>query len=69
VEGVDIHGWGTVNGDSGATVLANWGRGVRQARGIVSNGGKDGTPDQRRVQWTEAVDIFHQFGLKLNPVQ
>lgn len=69
VEGVDIHGWGSVNGDSGGTVFANLGHGVRQARGIVSNGGKDGTPDQRRVQWTEAVDIFRQFGLKLNPVQ
>ncbi len=69
VEGVDIHGWGSVNGDSGGTVFANLGHGIRQARGIISNGGKDGTADQRRVQWTEAVDIFRQFGLKLNPVQ
>lgn len=68
VEGVDVNGWGSVNGDSGAVVFAVSGRGVRQARGIVSDGGADGTPDQRRVQWTEAVDIFHQFGLKLNPV-
>jgi len=68
VEGVDVNGWGSVNGDSGAIVFAISGPGVRQARGIVSNGGADGTPDQRRVQWTEAVDIFNQFGLKLNPV-
>ena len=39
----------------------------RQARGIVSSGGLDGTPDQKRVDWTEAVDIFRTFGLVLNP--
>lgn len=70
VEGVDVHGWGSVVGDSGATVWAATGNpNARQARGIVSDGGKDGTADQRRVLWTEAVDIFRAFGLKLNPVR
>ena len=71
VEGVDVvHGWGSVNGDSGATVWAATGNAyARQARGIVSSGGLDGTKDQARVDWTEAVDIFNAYGLKLNPVK
>ena len=71
VEGVDVvHGWGSFNGDSGGTVWAATGNPrARQARGIVSSGGLDGTRDQRRVDWTEAVDIFNAFGLKLNPVR
>jgi hypothetical protein len=71
VEGVDVvHGWGSVNGDSGGTVwAATTNPRARQARGIVSSGGQDGTRDQRRVDWTEAVDIFNAFGLKLNPVR
>ena len=67
VEGVDVNGWGSHNGDSGGTVFAVEPGGVRQARGIISSGGLDGTPDQKRVDWTEAVDIFRAFGLKLNP--
>ncbi|WP_333777172.1 hypothetical protein [Streptomyces sp. IBSBF 3136] len=36
----------------------------RQARGIVSaNSGTD------YMYWTEATDILHSFGLKLNPHQ
>ena len=71
VEGVDVvHGWGSVNGDSGGTVwAATENPRARQARGIVSSGGLDGTKDQRRVDWTEATDIFNAFGLKLNPVR
>jgi hypothetical protein len=71
VEGVDVvHGWGSVNGDSGGTVWAATGNtNARQARGIVSNGGLDGTPDQKRVDWTEATDIFNAYGLKLNPME
>lgn len=68
VEGIDVaHGWGSHNGDSGATVFSVQSRNRRQARGIVSSGGLDDTSDQRRVDWTEAVDIFDAFGLKLNP--
>jgi hypothetical protein len=71
VEGVDVvHGWGSVNGDSGATVWAATGRAnARQARGIVSSGGLDQTDDQRRVDWTEAIDIFKAYRLELNPVK
>jgi hypothetical protein len=36
---------------------------------VVSNGGLDGTSDQKRVDWTEAIDIFNAYGLKLNPVK
>jgi len=70
VEGVDVvHGWGSVNGDSGATVWAATGNAnARQARGIISSGGADGTKDQRRVDWTEAIDIFRAYRLRLNPV-
>ena len=68
VEGIDVRtGWGCHNGDSGATVFAGEPNGRRQARGIISSGGLDGTPDQKRVDWTEAVDIFASFGLELNP--
>jgi hypothetical protein len=68
VEGVDVeHGWGSHDGDSGGTVFAVEPQGARQARGIVSSGGADGTPDQKRVDWTEAVDIFHAADLELNP--
>jgi hypothetical protein len=67
VEGVDTHGWGSVNGDSGGTVFGLLSGDNRQARGIVSSGGADGTPDQARVDWVEATDIFNAFGLKLNP--
>jgi len=71
VEGVDVvHGWGSVNGDSGATVWAATGNAhARQARGIISSGGLDWTADQKRVDWTEAPDIFNAYGLKLNPVK
>ena len=71
VEGVDVvNGWGSVNGDSGGTVWAATGNAnARQARGIISDGGLDGTPDQKRVDWTEAIDIFNAYGLKLNPVK
>ena len=71
VEGVDVvHGWGSVNGDSGATVWAATGNAnARQARGIISSGGLDGTRDQRRVDWTEAIDIFNAYRLRLNPVK
>ncbi len=68
VEGIDVaHGWGSHNGDSGATVFSVRPGNKRQARGIISSGGLDGTSDQKRVDWTEAVDIFAAFGLKLNP--
>lgn len=68
VEGVDVrNGWGSHNGDSGGTVFAVEPHGVRQARGIISSGGADGTPAQKRVDWTEAVDIFRAYHLKLNP--
>lgn len=67
VEGVDVRtGWGSHNGDSGGTVFAVERGGVRQARGIISSGGADGTPDQKRVDWVEAPDIFAAFGLRLN---
>ncbi len=66
VEGVDVNNWGSVGGDSGATVFASTGS-TRQARGIVSTGGADNTADQKRVDWTEATDIFNTFGLRLNP--
>ncbi len=68
VEGVDVNGWGSVSGDSGGTVFAVSGNTTRQLRGIVSAGGQDGTASQKVVDWTEAIDIFNQFGLKLNPV-
>ena len=68
VEGIDVrHGWGSHNGDSGGTVFAMQANGKRQARGIVSAGGEDGTRDQRRVDWPEAIDIFRGFKLALNP--
>jgi len=71
VEGVDVvHGWGSVSGDSGATVWAATGNAnARQARGIISSGGLDGTGDQGRVDWTEAIDIFRAYRLRLNPVR
>jgi hypothetical protein len=71
VEGIDVvHGWGSFTGDSGGTVWAAVGHAnARQARGIVSDGGRDGTRDQRRVDWTEAIDIFNAYGLRLNPVR
>ena len=62
-----MHGWGSVNGDSGGTVFAVEARGRRQLRGLVSSGGADGTADQKRVDWPEAVDIFRALGLRLNP--
>ena len=70
VEGVDVSAnhWGCVGGDSGATVWASTGNpNARQARGIISDGDPDGTVGQKVVRWTEAVDIFNAFGLKLNP--
>lgn len=68
VEGVDVrHGWGSHNGDSGGTVFAVEPNGARQARGMVSAGGADGTADQKRVDWPEAVDMLSGFRLKLNP--
>lgn len=67
VEGEDVHGWGSVSGDSGGTVFAVEEGGRRQLRGLVSSGGADGTADQKRVDWPEAVDIFGAFGLRLNP--
>ncbi|SDU91371.1 hypothetical protein SAMN04488544_1881 [Microlunatus sagamiharensis] len=67
VEGVDVHGWGSVGGDSGGTVFAVEPHGKRQLRGLVSSGGADGTADQRRVDWPEAVDIFRAFDLRLDP--
>lgn len=68
VEGIDVRtGWGCHNGDSGGTVFAVEPNNKRQARGLISSGGRDGTPDQRRVDWTEAVDIFRAFRLQLNP--
>ncbi len=68
VEGVDVNGWGSVQGDSGGIVFSVPGSGnARQARGIVSAGGADNTPDQRRVDWVEATDILNAYGLNLNP--
>ncbi len=67
VEGVDVHGWGSVGGDSGGTVFAVEPHGRRQLRGLVSSGGADDTDDQRRVDWPEAVDVFRALGLRLNP--
>jgi hypothetical protein len=71
VWGVAInHGWGAADGDSGATIFAikrgdSWSGPNRQARGVLSDGDPgDGAPG---VFWTEAVDIFRYFGLKLNP--
>jgi len=54
--------WGTRPGDSGGTVWATTGK-TRQARGIMSAYLPNGI-----VYWTEAVDIFNAYGLKLNPV-
>ena len=69
VEGIDVStGWGSINGDSGATIFAKTSTGL-SARGVLSAGGADGTPDQRRVDWTEAPDIFAYYGLMLNPQQ
>lgn len=69
VEGVDVNGWGSVNGDSGGTVFARIdSSNNRQARGMVSAGGADGTPDQKRVDWPEAPDILRANGLELNPI-
>lgn len=67
VEGVDVHGWALVSGDSGGTVLSVEPHGDGQLRGLVSSGGVDGTRDQRRVDRPEAVDVFRTFGLELNP--
>ncbi|MEY9969593.1 hypothetical protein ABIA33_007682 [Streptacidiphilus sp. MAP12-16] len=68
VEGVDVNGWGSVQGDSGGIVFAiTDSSNNRQARGVISAGGADGTADQARVDWTEAIDIFNAYGLKLNP--
>ncbi|NUP49136.1 MAG: peptidase, partial [Catenulispora sp.] len=59
------NGWGAAGGDSGATIFAVESGGVRQARGLLSDGTPgDGTPG---VFWTEAPDIFNYFGLTLNP--
>jgi hypothetical protein len=59
------NGWGAAGGDSGATMFAVESGGVRQARGLLSDGTPgDGTPG---VFWTEAPDIFDYFGLTLNP--
>ncbi|GAA2055693.1 hypothetical protein GCM10009839_75610 [Catenulispora yoronensis] len=59
------NGWGAAGGDSGATIFAVGSGGVRQARGLLSDGTPgDGTPG---VFWTEATDIFNAFGLTLNP--
>jgi hypothetical protein len=59
------NGWGAAGGDSGATMFAVESGGVRQARGLLSDGTPgDGTPG---VFWTEATDIFNYFGLTLNP--
>ena len=59
------NGWGAAGGDSGATIFAVESGGVRQARGVLSDGTPgDGTPG---VFWTEAPDIFSYFGLTLNP--
>ncbi|MEY9858429.1 hypothetical protein ABH935_004044 [Catenulispora sp. GAS73] len=59
------NGWGAAGGDSGATMFAVESGGVRQARGLLSDGTPgDGTPG---VFWTEATDIFNYYGLTLNP--
>lgn len=59
------NGWGAADGDSGATMFAVEPGGVRQARGLLSDGTPgDGTPG---VFWTEATDIFNYYGLTLNP--
>ncbi|MBS2554241.1 hypothetical protein KGQ19_46045 [Catenulispora sp. NL8] len=59
------NGWGAAGGDSGATMFAVEPGGVRQARGLLSDGTPgDGTPG---VFWTEATDIFNYYGLTLNP--
>ncbi|MEY9929338.1 hypothetical protein ABH926_003978 [Catenulispora sp. GP43] len=59
------NGWGAAGGDSGATMFAVEPGGVRQARGLLSDGTPgDGTPG---VFWTEATDIFDYYGLTLNP--
>jgi hypothetical protein len=59
------NGWGAADGDSGATMFAVEPGGVRQARGLLSDGTPgDGTPG---VFWTEATDIFDYYGLTLNP--
>jgi hypothetical protein len=58
--------WGAANGDSGATIFAVKGGGNnRQARGVLSDGDPgDGAPG---VFWTEAIDIFRYYNLRLNP--
>lgn len=69
VEGVDVNGWGSVNGDSGGIVFTHLaGSSNCQARGIVSAGGADGTPDQKRIDWPEAPDILRATNLQLNPI-
>ena len=59
------NGWGAADGASGATMFAVEPGGVRQARGLLSDGTPgDGTPG---VFWTEATDIFDYYGLTLDP--
>ncbi|MFF0001647.1 chymotrypsin family serine protease [Streptomyces avermitilis] len=65
VRGVQGHGTYTcTQGDSGGLVFTINDGSHRQARGIVS--ANSGTDD---IYWTEATDILHSFGLKLNPHQ
>ncbi|MFE9499378.1 hypothetical protein [Streptomyces collinus] len=65
IRGVQGHGTYTcTQGDSGGLVFTINDGSHRQARGIVSaNSGTD------YIYWTEATDILHSFGLKLNPHQ
>jgi hypothetical protein len=61
------NGWGAADGDSGATMFVIKAGTARQARGVLSDGDPgDGAPG---VFWSEAVDIFRYYHLKLNPHQ
>ncbi|MFD9631064.1 chymotrypsin family serine protease [Streptomyces violascens] len=60
--------WAAAHGDSGSMVFSVNGS-TRQARGVVS---ALTTPYQTHAGsflfWTDAIEIFDRFGLKLNPV-
>ncbi|MFH8218570.1 hypothetical protein ACH4C2_05190 [Streptomyces sp. NPDC018057] len=59
--------WTVAHGDSGSMVYATTGS-TRQARGVVSAlSGPYQTHAGNYMLWTEATDIFHHFGLRLNP--
>lgn len=59
-------GYGATHGDSGGVVYTYDACGCNklQARGSISGGPVDKGPE---VWWTETLDVFNMWGLKLNP--